>query len=166
MERKYLFNTSKIEYVRGKKPNVSCILCSIIKGEGEVEDLSIYKTEWNTVSLNLYPFNPGHLLIFPNRHLQTMGELSKEEMEDIHRLTLISMEILDSKLSPEGYNIGYNVGPASGASIAHLHEHVVPRFDNETGFLDVIAGARVVVIDPRELLEDLRVAFREALSNL
>ncbi len=159
MERQYLFNTSKIQYVRGEKPDVPCILCSVINEEEAVEDLTVYKTDLSTVSLNLYPFNPGHLLILPNRHVEKLEALSREEMEDIHSLTLLSIEILNSQLNPAGYNIGYNIGRGSGASIEHLHEHIVPRFDNEIGFLDVISGVRVAVVDPRELLHNLRNAF-------
>jgi len=162
LERQYLFNTSKLEYVKGKKPDVSCILCAVIEGDDRVEDLTVYKDDFCTVALNLYPFNPGHLMIFPNRHVEELQNLTKNESDIIHRLTVLSVKIMDELLGPSGYNIGYNIGKGSGASISHLHQHIVPRYINEVGFLDVLAGARIVVSDPKDLMAHLRGAFKDS----
>lgn len=159
MEKNYLFNTSKINYVKGKKPHVPCILCAVIENSPEVENLTIFKSEFNTVALNLYPFNPGHLMIFPNRHLERLEEMSTLEAADLHELTSVSIEIMNELFQPSGYNIGYNIGSGSGGSIAHIHEHIVPRYLNEVGYLDVLSGTRVVVSDPKDVLADLKAAF-------
>ncbi|NLV66235.1 MAG: HIT domain-containing protein [Spirochaetes bacterium] len=162
MDRSYLFNTEKIKYVKGGRPDVDCILCAICRHDPRVKDLTVYSGRLFTVALNLYPFNPGHLMIFPNRHVCRLSELTTEEAVEMHRLLVLSIGVIDSELSPSGYNTGYNLGCGSGASIPHLHQHVVPRYDNEVGFLDVLSGTRVMVSDPVEVLDKLSAAFRAA----
>ena len=162
MDRDYLFNTEKIKYVKGAKPDVDCILCAIGKGDPRVQNLTVYSTDLFVVALNLYPFNPGHLMIFPRRHLCSIADMTNEEAAEMHRLLVISIAVIDREFSPSGYNTGYNLGTGSGASIPHLHQHVVPRYANEVGFLDVLSGTRVVVSDPVEVMEKLAAGFRSA----
>lgn len=162
MDRTYLFNTEKIKYVKGAKPDVECILCAISSRDPRVKDLTVYSNELFTVALNLYPFNPGHLMIFPKRHVCSPAELTVDEAAEMHRLLVLSIGIIDREFSPSGYNTGYNLGQGSGASIPHLHQHVVPRYSNEVGFLDVLSGTRVIVSDPAEVMEKLAAAFRAA----
>lgn len=162
MDRSYLFNTEKIKYVKGVRPDVDCILCAICRHDPRVKDLTVYRGRLLSVALNLYPFNPGHLMIFPNRHVCSLSELTAEEAVEMHRLLALSISIIDREFSPSGYNAGYNIGRGSGASIPHLHQHLVPRYDNEVGFLDVLSGTRVIVNDPLEVLDKLSEAFRAA----
>jgi ATP adenylyltransferase len=155
----YLFNTNKIKYVRGSKPDVGCILCAVRDRLPEVKSLEIHRTGTCGVSLNLYPFNPGHLMIFPLRHVEKLQDITDDEAAEIHRLTSDSVRILTEEMGPSGFNIGYNLGRGSGASIQHVHQHIVPRYENEIGYLDVLAGARVIVSDPVEILERLKCRF-------
>lgn len=159
MERNYLFNTEKIKYVKGGKPCVDCILCAIINRDPSVTSLTVYEDEKFMVAMNLYPFNPGHLMIFPLRHVTDIGCLTDEEASGMHNLLVKCVKILDEEFTPSGYNIGYNLGNGSGASIAHIHQHVVPRYSNEVGFLDVLSGTRVIVSDPRSVMLKLRERF-------
>jgi ATP adenylyltransferase len=153
----------KLDYVRGDKPDVPCILCSIRDNDERVVRLEVGRTELMLVSLNLYPYNPGHLLVFPLRHITDMREMSQEEVLEMHRLLSSLMDILESVYGPRGFNIGYNVGDTSGASIEHLHCHIVPRHRNEIGVLEMISdGSRVIVEDPSETLDKLREAWRTA----
>jgi ATP adenylyltransferase len=122
----YFFSFDKLAYVRGSRPG-GCILCLVRDRSPEVEDLSIWRDDLFIVSVNLYPYNPGHLL-----------------------------GLLDRVYAPSGYNIGYNMGRAAGASIGHLHLHIIPRYPHETGIADLIAGRRVLVEDPRRTAETLR----------
>ncbi|MDR3237329.1 MAG: HIT domain-containing protein [Spirochaetia bacterium] len=157
--KKYLFNTEKIEYVHGKKPDVNCILCALRDNVEEVRSLELYRDESAIITINLYPFNPGHIMIYPSRHIEDITELTDEEAADIHRLTVKAIKIIREEFNPSGFNIGYNIGNGSGASIAHIHQHIVPRFNNEIGFIDVIGGARVFVVDPVSLMERLKSRF-------
>lgn len=160
MERNYLFNTEKIKYVKGNKPDVPCILCAIRDGSKEVESLEVFRNNVVMATVNLYPFNPGHLMIFPMRHVQHISDLTDTEAMAMHELLVKTCIILEEEFSPSGFNIGYNIGEGSGASIPHLHQHVVPRYPNEIGFLDVLAGSRVVVVDPQEVMERLKKRFQ------
>jgi len=155
----YLFNTDKLKYVKGDKPDVDCILCSIVENDPKVPALEVYRTELSLICLNLYPFNAGHLMVLPMRHVESYEDLSKEEGMDIFNLTQISIEILNDLFKPAGYNVGFNVGMGSGASIPHIHQHIVPRYNNEVGFLDVIGGAKILVVDPKDVLTMLSEKF-------
>lgn len=150
-QRHHLFNTDKLAYVKGKKPDVDCILCAIRDSHPDVERLLVYEEDLFLITLNLYPFNPGHLMIFPRRHVTSLQELNDKEALALHRLTVTVTDAIDAEFSPSGYNIGFNLGQASGASIAHIHRHIVPRYPNELGFIDIISGDRIMVVDPREV---------------
>lgn len=162
---KNLFIPSKIRYVRGDKPEVDCILCGVIDRDPKVKSLEIARSDLFCVSANLFPYSPGHLLLFPLRHVEDLRELNEKEALELFRLEKITMKVLDEVYSPHGYNIGYNLGKCGGNSIAHLHLHVVPRFRNELGFMDIISDSRVVVDDPSLHLPRLREAFRKALNQ-
>jgi len=159
LERSYLFNTEKIKYVKGDKPSVECILCAIRDNNPLVKNLNVHTTEKFIIAVNLFPFNPGHLMIIPKRHISRIDELTDAEASEMHDLLVKSIKFLDEEFKPSGYNIGYNLGDGSGASIAHLHQHIVPRYTNEIGFLDVLSGTRVIVNDPVEVMEKLKVRF-------
>jgi ATP adenylyltransferase len=157
--RKYLFNADKLKYVKGDKPEVECILCAIRDGDPGVQSLEVARRDGFIVSVNLYPFNPGHLMIFPLRHIENLHELDDREALSLHRLLSDTLKILEAEFRPDGFNAGYNLGNQSGASIKHLHLHVVPRFGNEVGYLDVLAGTRLVVSDPVDMRDRLRKRF-------
>jgi len=154
--RRYLFNTDKLRYVKGEKPQVECILCAIRDNNPEVKNLEICRSESIICTVNLFPFNPGHLMLFPARHVIDPSEMTDQESLEMHHMLVRALDAIRQEFSPAGFNIGYNLGDESGASIAHLHCHLVPRYRNETGFLDVLAGTRVVVADPVEVMERLK----------
>jgi len=157
--RNHLFNTDKLSYVKGDKPSVECILCAIRDGNPDVRSFEVARRDGFIVSVNLYPFNPGHLMIFPERHIENLRDLTDDEALKYHRLLTETIEILSDEFRPDGFNAGYNLGRNSGASIPHLHLHVVPRYNNEVGFMDVLAGTRLVVADPAETRDRLRKRF-------
>jgi ATP adenylyltransferase len=161
LERNYLYNTEKIKYVKGDKPSVECILCAIIDNDPLVKNLTIHSTEKFIIAVNLFPFNPGHVMIFPKRHICQINELTNTEVIELHELLAKTITIIDEEFKPSGYNIGYNIGEGSGASIPHLHLHIVPRYTNEVGFLDVLSGARIIVSDPVDTMERLRRRYNE-----
>ncbi len=154
--RELLFVPSKRKYVRGERPRVDCILCATRDGDPRVENLVIVRDRLAFLTLNLFPYNPGHLMIVPNRHVSDPRHLAPAESRALDAWTRRALDALDARYGPSGYNVGYNVGPAAGASLEHLHLHVVPRFRNEIGFIDVVGGARVHVDDPAEAVADLR----------
>jgi len=157
--KKNIFVPSKGEYVRGNRPKVRCILCSIVKADPKVVNLEVLRSEHFIIAVNLYPYNPGHLIIFPHQHLRDIGKLSLTEVKELHRLTLITLKILKKVYRPHGFNLGYNLGKGSGASIEHLHLHIVPRYENELSFMDILGGSKVIVEDPIQTMERLKKEF-------
>ncbi|NLL61872.1 MAG: HIT domain-containing protein [Candidatus Atribacteria bacterium] len=160
--KRHLFIPSKINYVRGKRPEVDCILCAITAHDKRVVDSTVFHNDLMTITLNIYPYNPGHLMIFPNRHIEDLTELSGEEVSEMHRLTVLAVNILKKLYHPQGFNIGYNLGESSGASVKHLHRHIVPRYKSELGFVDILAGSKIYVEDPLRVLTILKEAFQKA----
>lgn len=158
--RQQLFIPNKRAYIKGiNRPCVDCIICSIINDEPEVANLTIWKNDKVAACANLYPYNAGHLLLFPLRHITDPRQLNDEEVRQMHLLLNHAMDCLDKVYTPSGYNIGFNIGEASGASIEHIHQHIVPRYARELGFVDITAGAKIIIEDPLETLQKLRAAF-------
>ncbi|MBN2659118.1 MAG: HIT domain-containing protein [Spirochaetales bacterium] len=154
----YFFSFNKMKYFREKKPD-GCILCLIHEGSAAVEDLTVFRSELVSVTVNLYPYNPGHLLVFPNRHITDMRQLTSAEEEEISRITKYSLNILDKLFAPTGYNIGYNMGLDAGGSIDHLHRHIIPRYPREIGIAELIGGKKILVESPYDTADKLRAAF-------
>lgn len=154
----YFFNFNKIGYLKGKKPS-SCILCLIRDGSEAVDRLVVHENIYLTVSLNLYPYNPGHIIIFPRRHLTDIRALDDEERAAMDKVVDLCLDVLDEVYHPAGYNIGYNLGLVAGGSIEHLHLHIIPRYANEIGIAELLGGKKVLVQDPLESLALLRKAF-------
>jgi ATP adenylyltransferase len=153
--RDYLFSVDKLKYAQGYRPKVDCILCGVLQKNPDVPNLVIHESELSVVSVNLYPYNPGHLIIFPKRHVLKYEELQDEEALDIHQLSAKAIRILSKAWRAEGFNLGYNLGKHSGGSIPHIHLHIVPRFPNEAGFLDVFSNTRIVIYDPQKMYIEL-----------
>jgi ATP adenylyltransferase len=145
MFEKWLRALGKLDYVQGKaRPDVECILCSVRDNDERVASLKIYEDKTLFISLNLYPYNPGHLLIVPNRHVLKFTDLTKEEILHVSR-TIQGLELLlDDLYNPKGYNVGINQGRDAGASIEHLHVHIVPRYGSELGYIDIVGKTRVL----------------------
>ncbi|WP_455382409.1 HIT domain-containing protein [Salinispira pacifica] len=156
----YFFNFEKMTYIKGPRP-VGCILCLIRDESPDVVNLTVYSTAHFIAAVNLYPYNPGHLMVFPRRHLLDIREYTREEEDDLSRVNRLLLDALDRTHAPRAFNIGYNMGPVAGASIDHIHLHIIPRYPRETGIADLLAGKRVLVEDPMRTTERLREAVSE-----
>jgi ATP adenylyltransferase len=154
----YFFNFEKIAYLKGKRPE-GCILCHLRDKNQDVTDTMVYRTGYTAVSLNLYPYNPGHLLIFPLRHVEDIRDLEGEERRSLDEVLDKSLNILDALYHPSGYNTGFNMGLDAGASVGHLHMHLIPRYPRELGVAELLGGKRVLVEDIMITKERLLEAF-------
>lgn len=155
-----LWTPHRIQYIKGEnKPESSdeadCPFCRIPK-MGDAEGLIVHRGEVAFVVLNLYPYNAGHLLVCPYRHVPDYTELTSAETDEIARLTQRAMTVVRSVTSPHGFNIGMNQGSVAGAGIAaHLHQHIVPRWGGDSNFMPVIGQTKTMpqlLGDTREML--------------
>jgi ATP adenylyltransferase len=160
-----LYVPSKMAYVKGKRPDVGCILCAVAAKDKRVSKLEIYRTGRWVVSANLHPYNAGHLLLFPTRHVTDVRDLKKIESREMFSLQNLCLDVLDAAYTPAGYNIGFNIRRPAGASIEHLHLHIVPRYPNEAGFMDILSDTRTIVENPQETVASLAAAFRRLTKN-
>ncbi len=126
------------------QPVAGCIFCdALAKGAGE--PLVVARQAFAYIILNLYPYNSGHLMVVPNRHVASLAELREEELLDVTRLTQRAEMALTEVYRPQGLNVGSNIGKAAGAGIAdHLHVHLVPRWAGDTNFMSVVGDVRVL----------------------
>ncbi len=146
-------------YFKTPKPK-GCILCLIGEDSEEVESLKVWENEHFFVTVNLYPYNPAHLMIAPKRHVKDVRKLTLREEMELVKLRRYIINTLDELYSPSAYNIGFNMGLEGGASIEHLHLHVIPRYPRELGVADLIAGKRVLVEDPKTTQERISREIR------
>ena len=158
---KQLYIPSKLAYVKGDRPKVECILCAVCARDKQVAKLEVHRTKRWVASVNLHPYNVGHMLLFPVRHIADVRELTKAEAAELHALQGLCLNALDALYSPAGYNVGFNIHRPAGASIEHLHLHIVPRYPNEAGFMDILSETRTIVEGPKETVKKLRRQFRK-----
>ncbi|MFX0042250.1 MAG: HIT domain-containing protein [Candidatus Hodarchaeota archaeon] len=159
---KWLQALGKLDYVQGKaRPKVDCILCAVRDNDERVKSLKIYEDKICFISLNLYPYNPAHLMIVTQRHITNFLELTKEELIHITR-TIQGLQLLINDLyKPKGYNIGINEGRDAGGSIEHVHFHLVPRYGSELGFIDIVGKTRVLP----EGLDDIKKKLESNINK-
>lgn len=141
---KSLWAPWRMEYIRSKKPS-ECIFCLEDRAEHDRENLVLHRTPFSFVMLNRYPYSNGHLLVASHRHVANLDGLSGEEVLDLFELMKLSCRALNNAASPQGFNIGMNLGKAAGAGVEeHIHIHIVPRWNGDTNFMSVIADLRVM----------------------
>jgi ATP adenylyltransferase len=141
---KHIWAPWRIEYIQGEKP-AGCILCDKPKENNDVGNYILFRGEHNFIMLNSYPYNPGHLLIAPYRHVRTPEELAVAERNEHFELVSRSIKVLKETLQPGGLNIGANLGKVAGAGIEdHFHSHIVPRWQGDTNYITIAGDIRVV----------------------
>lgn len=136
----------------------SCPFCAAPERTDE-ESLIVHRGDKVFVVLNLYPYNPGHVLVCPYRHVAQFDEIDPEETAEMSACVQTAMRVLRETSNAAGFNIGMNQGKVGGAGIAaHLHEHVVPRWNGDTNFLPIVAGTKAVT----QTLDQIRSLVADA----
>ena len=131
----------RMEYILGDKEN-GCIFC---KALSEQDNLTLFKGKETLVVMNKFPYINGHLLVAPIKHISTLDQLSKSEMGNLLKTVEQSVAILKKVMTPDGFNVGLNLGKVAGAGVEeHLHFHIVPRWFGDTNALTVFADVRVI----------------------
>ncbi|MBQ6642422.1 MAG: HIT domain-containing protein [Saccharopolyspora sp.] len=159
-----LWTPHRLAYIQGEnKPageaSEGCPFCGLLdSGLPDDETLIVARDELVFAILNLYPYNPGHLMVLPYRHVADYTDLTVEETAAVAAFTQQAMRVIRGVSAPHGFNIGLNQGPVAGAGIAaHLHQHVVPRWGGDSNFMPVIGHTKVLpqlLGDTRKLLAD------------
>ncbi len=151
------------EYVSGAAdrdpPDDASLFTQLLNEDNDRENLILWRGEHVFVIMNRYPYNNGHLLILPNREVAEYAELTAEEQQALAATIDRCLRWLRETMSPEGFNVGMNLGAASGAGIPeHLHMHVVPRWEGDTNFMTTTADTRVLPEDLQTTYDKLRTA--------
>lgn len=145
---------------RGKTDD-TCPFCSI---EQKTDDdaLIVFRGKTVFANLNLYPYNSGHLMVLPYRHVSYYEELSSEERDELSKTTADALKVLRSVLNPDGFNLGINQGEVAGAGIAsHLHQHIVPRWKGDANFFPIVAQTKTMP----SLLGEMRAKIFDVWQN-
>lgn len=156
---KQLWAPWRIEYILGPKPD-TCVFCLPESTEEDEERLVLHRGGRAFVIMNRYPYNNGHIMVCPFRHVSELTELSREETHEIMDLVQLCSGILKQLFNCEGINVGLNLGKAAGAGIGeHLHFHLVPRWNGDSSFIAVMDDVRTVPQHIRETYKALRACF-------
>lgn len=149
----------RIEYIVGPKDG-TCFFCEKAHGDDESAHV-VARGEAAFVLLNTYPYNSGHLLVAPYRHVGDLSDLRQDELAELMSLIVRAKEVMTGAMHPQGFNIGFNIGEPAGAGVAdHVHGHIVPRWVGDTNFMPVIGDRRVVP----QALADTAALLRKAWS--
>jgi len=142
----HLWTPWRMTYLtQGSAGDGECVFCAKLKSTDDAANHILYRGETCFITLNLFPYNNGHLMVVPNRHIAALEELDAAEISELMQATQLALRVLKTAFNPQGFNIGINQGQVAGAGIAaHLHQHVVPRWGGDTNFASVISETRVI----------------------
>ncbi len=152
-----LWSPWRLEYVTGAKQE-GCVFCA----SSDSDSLVVFRGPLCYVILNLYPYNNGHVMVVPFRHVATLAALSRDEVVEMALLTQRCEVALTEAYQPQGINVGINLGKSAGAGVlGHVHVHVVPRWSGDTNFMTVIGEMRVLPEDLKTTAARLRPIFEK-----
>ena len=148
----------RINYIKNANKKGKCIFCD------SNHNFVVFKTRESVCMLNIYPYNNGHLMVAPKRHIRDLSQLNDAQTLDLIKALNKAKKLLDKVLKPDGYNIGANLGHAAGAGIAgHLHLHIVPRWVGDTNFMSTVSSTKIISQSLKELYK--RLKYAESKTN-
>jgi ATP adenylyltransferase len=159
-----VFAPWRIDWVERPDKNADiegCVFCALPDLEDDRDNYVLARGEHAYVLLNNYPYNPGHAMVIPHEHTGDYRDLDAESLLAKERLLQRTIDAMDEGLSPDGYNVGYNLGggPAGGSIADHLHAHIVPRWAGDTNFMPVIGDTKVIIEAVGDTYDRLHEAF-------
>jgi ATP adenylyltransferase len=155
----------RIDYILGKEKEAGCIFCDKPQSELDEEALIVHRSDGAYTIMNKYPYNNGHLLVVPYRHVSDICDLEVEENSLLIQEVCKAIQALKKVMRPDGFNIGINLGIIAGAGIAeHVHYHIVPRWAGDTNMMPVLADVRIIPEHLRQTREKLARAFKKLFS--
>lgn len=150
----------RIGYIKNIKREKGCLFCRVLKSKRDEKNLVLWRCDHAFVMLNLYPYNNGHVMVAPVKHVATLEDLDETETADLVKAVKKTKLLLDRALKPDGHNIGMNIGRAGGAGFdKHLHVHIVPRWVGDTNFMPAVADTKIIS-------QSLDALYRELKKHL
>lgn len=160
IERDIFFRPARMKYVRKLIKPQGCVFCTSAEKPATQKTLCVYKTQYSQVVVNKYPYNSGHVLVLPLRHIGDIMQLSIEEYSDLHLTLKLAIKVIQSVYQPHGFNLGMNHGVTGGAGIPdHLHYHIVPRWNGDLNFFPLIAETKLVIETAESTFKKLNKEF-------
>lgn len=158
---KILWSPWRMEYLeRDKGPTDTCVFCDAMQDTHDRDNLVLHRNESCFIIFNRYPYNNGHLLVVPNRHVGDLDDLTSDESANVMHVAQYGVRLLRAALRPDAVNIGMNLGSAAGAGILdHVHLHIVPRWDGDTSYMTVLSETRVIAEVLAETFDRLEAAM-------
>ena len=154
-----LYTPWRLAYVTGAAKSSDCVFCAA-QHTSDADALIVLRGATCFIILNLFPYNNGHLMVVPNRHIATLVDARSDELHEMMEFTRLSEIALREAFDPQGLNVGINLGKAAGAGILeHLHIHLVPRWNGDTSFMTAIGNTRVLPEDLSQTAVRLRPIF-------
>lgn len=151
------------QYIKSSGDDEGCALCAAANAENDAERLVLHRGVHAYVLMNLYPYNPGHLMVVPYEHTSEFTALDSAVAAEIMALGQRSVAVLQRAMQPHGFNLGMNLGRVAGAGIdQHLHLHVVPRWNGDTNFMPLIGGTKLIP----EAMDDTYAALRPLFDQI
>ncbi len=144
------------------KPSKGCFIC---KANSRSKSF-IFETKFCKVLLNIFPYNNGHLLLAPKKHIKELNKLTPQEIQDIFQTLNLCIELLKETLNPEGFNVGLNLGRVAGAGLeSHIHFHIVPRWKGDVNFLPIISNTKVISQSLEVLRKLLKNVYKKRMAR-
>jgi ATP adenylyltransferase len=162
----HLWSPWRLQYVTAGHAPPGCVFCTADAGSDPGQaSLVVHRGALSFVILNLFPYNNGHLMVVPGRHIATLAEATPEELQELMQLTQRAEIVLRAAYVPHGINVGINIGRAAGAGLAdHLHIHLVPRWNGDTNFMTTVGESRVLPESLDATASRLRPLFADPAS--
>lgn len=152
----HLWAPWRIKYIQAKK-TTGCIFCQKPKQKKDKKNYIVKRGKFVFSILNIFPYNNGHTLIVPYRHLNSIEKMNNDELIELFDFIKHTTRQIKSKMNAQGFNIGFNIGKTAGAGIdKHLHVHIVPRWEADTNFMPVITGTKIISQSLEELYDILK----------
>ena len=162
MRNDILWAPWRATFVLSKKEK-GCVFCRRFKEKDTVDNLIVYRAKKVFVILNKFPYNAGHAMIVPNRHIGQLEQLRPDEAVEFFEVTRLAAKVIKKALKPQSLNLGMNLGKGSGAGVpGHLHMHIVPRWIGDTNFMPVIGKTKLVSVPLGPVYEKIRAEFAKS----
>ena len=169
MKRRNLWAPWRMKYIRSLSEEKECFICAAAADKDkDSENFLLWRTGKSVVMFNRFPYNNGHLLIAPVRHIADFSEADDDELLELTKLIRESQKVLNLAVQPHGFNVGINFGKCAGAGLPeHMHVHVVPRWDGDCSFMSVCSDIDVISQGLAELFDELKdISAKNNLPNL